>query len=109
MSGVGVIPWWGEGGQPDRPTLLREQARHDVAVAAVIARPGQDQYPTATNMTLDGTGHGAPCRLHQDGTRVPMMGGGSVSLAHLNRGEQFGSAAEAADQVRIEGQDGRVG
>jgi hypothetical protein len=82
--------------------LLGQKARRDVAVAAIVPGPSQDQHTPATHPTLESAGNGTPRGLHQCGTRVPALCRGLVGAAHFGRGEQRSSIAQPPCQVRVE-------
>ena len=81
-----------------RPTILSQQARGNVTVAAVVARAGQHQHSAAPEMTPNCACNGAAGSLHQLGTRVTMPCRRLVGPAHFGWGEEGGAAAQPAHQ-----------
>ena len=57
----------GQGGDRDRPALVREQTSDDVTVATVIARAGQHQSAAGTHPGGNRSGDGPAGVFHEDG------------------------------------------
>jgi hypothetical protein len=100
---VGSLARRGKGGQTYRPTVLSQEARRNVPVAAVVAWPRQDERPAAPDVTLNRTGDGTAGGLHQLGAGVTVPCRRLVSLAHLDGGKEVRAAVQPVDQVRVKG------
>ena len=86
LSGVGTGSRWGQRGGRDRPTLLRQAPRHDVAVAAIVSGTAQNDRAGRPEPDLDGAGDGPAGVLHQCHPRHPQPGCRRVHLRHFVRG-----------------------
>ena len=74
--------------QPHGPALGLEQARRHESVAAIIARPAQDQYRYFAPALDDFTDNGGACRLHQFQARYPGFDSQRIGPVHLVHREQ---------------------
>ena len=73
-----------------RPSLLFQQPRHDVPVAAIVARSAQHQRPARVEPGLDRAGGGAARVFHQRVRRHPQPRRRRVRLGHFSWGQEFG-------------------
>ena len=73
-SGVGARARRRQRGRRHRPAPLRQQARGDIAVAAVVARACQHQRPARREARLHRARHGPPGVRHQRWSGHPQAG-----------------------------------
>ncbi len=89
-----------QGRDRHRPSLLGEQARHDIAIAAVIPWPTQHQNAARPEARLDGSRDGPPGVRHQRGSRHSQARRGRVHLRHFVGGQQFVARAHGFPDSR---------
>ena len=88
-------------GQRDRPALLLQQPRGHVAVAAIVARPGQHQRSARAEPRANGARHRTAGIRHQRRSRHTQSWRGCVGARHLVRCQQFRPAGQRAQPILI--------
>src|SRR5690606_32758675 len=73
----------GQSSDPDRDAAGAQLPRHDIAIAAIIARATEYQCRHGTGMSPDGGGGGLPRSLHQLLERVTLCDGRCFGDPHL--------------------------
>jgi hypothetical protein len=72
-----------------RPALLVQQARHDPAIATVVAGPAQHRHWSWRPALRNGLGHGLARCAHQDDAGCASGNGDGVGMGHLGGGQDF--------------------